>query len=319
VYHFFFLINPISGGGQGKFIYDFIPEIMSSMHFKENEWHAEFTQVEDLDNQIQKALDSTETLIAVGGDGTISHIFSKFLEANSSPKLKIGLVPLGTGNDLARVLNLYKNFLNKGLLFLFRNLVSANTSPLDIWKVNGQYALVNYFSSGIDARIAHDFNKARKLGLINSTSIVANKMHYVKRFIKDRHYFLKEGKVTITNPCTQLKKSYPLKGYRTIIIGNIPSFASGSNPFYKSNKSDKVLEVVMVPNLFSFVGAILLGNIPFLGVLYKKYFLKSIKASAIELELEPSEFHQLDGEDMSQKLGEKIIIEYGSQAQILSL
>src|SRR5690554_1112786 len=124
MYHFFFLINPISGGGQGKFIYDFIPEIMSSMHFKENEWHAEFTQVEDLDNQIQKALDSTETLIAVGGDGTISHIFSKFLEANSSPKLKIGLVPLGTGNDLARVLNLYKNFLNKGLLFLFRYLES---------------------------------------------------------------------------------------------------------------------------------------------------------------------------------------------------
>jgi len=115
------------------------------MHFKENEWHAEFTQVEDLDNQIQKALDSTETLIAVGGDGTISHIFSKFLEANSSPKLKIGLVPLGTGNDLARVLNLYKNFLNKVCCFYLEIWFSANTSPLDIWKVNGQYAFGELF------------------------------------------------------------------------------------------------------------------------------------------------------------------------------
>ena len=38
MYKFFFLINPVSGGGQGKVIHKFLPEIMESMDFKYDEW-----------------------------------------------------------------------------------------------------------------------------------------------------------------------------------------------------------------------------------------------------------------------------------------
>ena len=37
MYKFFFLINPVSGGGQGKVIHKFLPEIMESMDFKSDE------------------------------------------------------------------------------------------------------------------------------------------------------------------------------------------------------------------------------------------------------------------------------------------
>ena len=315
---FIFLINPISGGGQGKVIHQFLPEIMDSMGFKEEEWKAEFTQYEGMKEQILNALANTETLIAVGGDGTVSAVLSTMLASEFANKVKIGLIPLGTGNDLARVLHLYKPFVDKGLLFLVRRLLRAEAIPFDIWKVNGSYALANYFSGGIDARIAHDFNQDRSKGVIASNSVIANKLHYVRRFFADRKYVLQQGTLTTVDKYGK-SRTKDLAGHRTVIVGNIPSFASGANPFYKSKMDDGFLEVVDVPNMLNFMFAIALGNIPLVGRIYKKYFLKSEKVHRLELEIQPDEFLQLDGEDLSGKLGGKVTIEFANQVQMLAL
>ena len=318
MYKFHFLINPISGGGQGKVIQEFLPEIMASMDFKDEEWKSEFTRAEGMQEQIQHALESTETLVAVGGDGTVSAVLSTMLLGGFSQKVKIGLIPLGTGNDLARVLNLYKPYVDRGLLFLVRRLVLAAARPFDIWKVNGKFALANYFSAGIDARIAHDFNLDRATGTISSSSVVANKLHYVKRFFADRDYMLKKGTLVYSNTFGE-RISRDLSGHRTIIVGNIPSFASGANPFYRSNMADGLLEVVDVPNMHNFLMAIAIGNLPLIGFIYKKYFLKSRKVKSLELHLEPDEFLQLDGEDLSGKVGGHVTIEYAAQVNMLAL
>lgn len=317
-YKFYFLINPISGGGQGKVIKEFLPEIMESMGFSGEDWKVEFTRYEGMKEQILDALSSTETLIAVGGDGTVSAVLSTMLGSGFSNKVKIGLIPLGTGNDLARVLNLYKAFSDQGLLFLVRRLVRASAIPFDIWKVNGEYALANYFSGGIDARIAHDFNSDRANGVISSSSVIANKLHYVRRFFADRKYCLKGGSLCYVDRDGS-RVTVDLKGHRTVIVGNIPSFASGANPFFKSDMADGFLEVVDVPDMTAFLGAIAIGNIPVVGHLYKKYFLKSKKVRSLEFTFEDGEFLQLDGEDVGGKLGNTISIEFASQVQMLRL
>lgn len=318
MYKFVFLINPISGGGQGKVIYQFLPEIMESMDYAKDEWKAEFTRSEGMDLQIREALSSTETLIAVGGDGTVTAVLTAMLSGTFSDKVKIGLIPLGTGNDLARVLKLYKPFVDRGLLFLVRRLLCAKTRPFDIWTVNGKYALANYFSGGIDARIAHDFNRDRANGVISSNSVIANKLHYVRRFFADRNYRLKGGTLGFCDSDGNCE-SVDLSGHRTVIVGNIPSFASGANPFYKSDMADGFLEVVDVPSMPKFLMAIAIGNIPLFGFIYKKYFLKSKKVRSLKLVLDPTEFLQLDGEDMSGKLGGDVTIEYASRVQLLAL
>ena len=317
-YKFYFLINPISGDGQGKVIKEFLPEIMDSMGFSGEDWKVEFTRYEGMETQILEALSSTETLIAVGGDGTVSAVLSTMLAAGFSNKVKIGLIPLGTGNDLARVLNLYKPFVDQGLLFLVRRLLRAQPVPFDIWKVNGKYALANYFSGGIDARIAHDFNQDRATGAISSNSVIANKLHYVRRFFADRNYCLKGGSLSYVDR-DGARVTVDLKGLRTVIVGNIPSFASGANPFFKSDMADGFLEVVDVPDMTAFLCAIAIGNIPVLGHLYKKYFLKSKKVRSLEFTFEDGEFLQLDGEDVSGKLGNAVSIEYASQVHMLRL
>lgn len=315
---FYFLINPISGGGQGKVIYQYLPEIMKSMDFADGEWRAEFTRHEEMKEQILGALSSTETLIAVGGDGTVSAVLSTMLDGDFANKVKIGLIPLGTGNDLARVLNLYKPFVDRGLLFLVRRLLRASARPFDIWKVNGTYALANYFSAGIDARIANDFNHDRETGVISSQSVIANRLHYVRLFFADRNYMLKKGTLGFKDAQGNCE-SIDVSSHRTVIVGNIPSFAGGARPFYKSDMADGFLEVVDVPNMFNFLMAIAVGGIPIIGQFYKKNFLKSRKVRSISMVLDKDEYLQLDGENMSGKLNGEVTIEYASQVQVLAL
>jgi len=318
MYKFVFLINPISGGGQGKVIHQYLPEIMSSLNYTEDQWKAEFTNIDGLDNQIRDALANTEKLVAVGGDGTVSSVLSVMVSSEYAKSVKIGLIPLGTGNDLARVLNLYKPYVDKGLLFLVRRLLQAKARPFDIWKVNGKLAFANYFSGGIDARIAHDFNHARANGEFNSNSVLVNKLHYVKSFFADRSYALKKGKLSFVDAEGRSWQKI-LDGHRTVIVGNIPSFASGANPFFKSDMSDGYLEVVCVPNMLNFLLAIAVGTIPVFGFFMKKYLLKSRKVISLTLDLDDDEYIQLDGEDLSGKVGNRVTIQYACQVRMLSL
>jgi len=315
---FHFLINPVSGGGQGQKVYDFLPEIMESMGFAAKEWCAELTSREAFGAQIHAALAHTRRLIAVGGDGTVSTVLKVLLESGRSSEVEIGLIPLGTGNDLARVLNLYDAYVNKGLLFLVRRLVEAQSRPFDLWKVNGSWVMANYFSSGIDARIASDFNRDRAEGRIPGNSVLANKLHYVKRFFMDREHRLGEGRIRLRTVHDEWV-TYKVSGDRTVIVGNIPSFAGGSNPFQNAYMADGLLEVVRVPGLASFLAAVLLGGNPILGPLFKKMFLPSIKAREIYLDLEANEYSQLDGEDLGKELTMPVHIEFGCQVHMLAL
>ena len=304
---FHFLINPISGGGQGKSVFDFLPEIMRSMDFKEDEWKCEFSVYEFFEEQIKDALSGSECLIAVGGDGTIATVFNVLLRHEEFRHIKIGLIPLGTGNDLARVLNLYSALISRGLLYIVRKLVVAKSKEFDLWQVNGKFAMANYFSAGIDARIAHDFNRDRMEGRISSNSVLKNKLHYVKKFFANKNYRLKSGELHITDEFGK-KKTFSLENNCTIIAGNIPSFAGGSNPFGKSDIADGLLEILIIKSMKSFLKAISIGASSTV-----------IKAKEIEIHLQKDEFIQIDGEDLKGKLEMPIRIEYGGKVNMLHL
>jgi diacylglycerol kinase family enzyme len=302
-----FLINPVSGGGQGKVVFEFLPEIMRSMDFKEEEWQREFSVYETFEEQVKEALASSECVIAVGGDGTATAVFSVLLSHQEFKDVKIGIIPLGTGNDLARVLNLYDALANRGLLYIVRKLVSARSRNFDLWKVNGKFAMSNYFSAGVDARIAHDFNRDRAEGRIKGNSVIKNKLHYVKRFFADKDYRLRTGELRTTDKQGETK-IFPLENNCSIIIGNIPSYASGTNPFGKSDIADGLLEVLLVKSLKGFLKAISIGA-----------GKSVIKAKKVEISLANDEFIQLDGEDFSGKLEMPIHIEFGGMVKMLYL
>jgi diacylglycerol kinase family enzyme len=307
-YHF--LINPASGGGEGQGVYELLPEIMASMAFQEADWKRELLTHETLESQVAAALTGTERLIAVGGDGTVSAVFKALWKSDRKGEVKIGLIPLGTGNDLARALGLYKVFVNEGLLALARKLILAPDRAFDVWEVNGERVMANYFSAGIDARIAHDFNADRSCGKLQSGSVFSNKLHYVKRFFADRKHRLTCGLLRIDGS-DHHRRNYRLAGDRTVIVGNIPSFAGGANPFGDSKMDDGFLEVLRVPSLPRFLSAILFAR-----------FWRAAgvqKASEVVIEPTPNEFLQLDGEDLTGKIDLPVRIRFAYQARVLYL
>jgi diacylglycerol kinase family enzyme len=304
---FHFLINPISGGGQGKLVFDFLPEIMRSMDFKEDEWKREFSVIDLFEEQIRDALAGSECLIAIGGDGTMTAVLSVLLRYEEFRHIKIGLIPLGTGNDLARVLNLYSTLVERGLLYIVRKLVVAKSREFDLWQVNGKFAMANYFSAGIDAHIAYDFNRDRAEGKIAGNSVLKNKLHYVKRFFANKNYRLKSGELHITDEFGK-KKIFSLQNNCTVIAGNIQSFAGGSNPFGKSDMADGLLEVLRIKSIQNFLRAISIGA-----------SRSVIRAKEIEIHLQKDEFIQIDGEDFKDKLEMPICIKFGGKVNMLHL
>lgn len=314
-YHF--LVNPVSGGGEGKKVHEFLPEIMESMGFAPDSWVSELTGVDGLQQQVAKALENCEKLVAVGGDGTVNAVLEEVARRRAT-HIHVGLIPLGTGNDLARVMRLYEPYANRGLLYLVRKLVQASPRPFDLWTINGERVLANYFSSGIDARIAHDFNRDRSQGRIPGKSVLANKLHYVRSFFKDRAHCLGESRLEWRD-IDGVWHSMDLQGFRTVLVGNIPSFAGGSDVFQGADMSDGILELVPVSSLFRFIGGILLGTSRLSASWFHKWWLPSLQATEIRFFLAPGEFCQVDGEDVSGRWPKCVHIRYACQSQLLTL
>ena len=75
----------------------------------------------------EAVLDKTDLIVACGGDGTINEIINEIKET----KFKVAIVPIGSGNGIARHFNIPLD-ISKSLDLILRN----NYTYVDIGKVN---------------------------------------------------------------------------------------------------------------------------------------------------------------------------------------
>lgn len=115
---------------------------------------------------------STRALVA-GGDGTVGHVADALRRVRTPPP--IAIAPLGTGNDLARVLGWNDDVWDDERLFDERRLVStlrrADVGGVDRWTLEARRrgraetttrVFTNYLGIGVDARAALAFDTVRK-------------------------------------------------------------------------------------------------------------------------------------------------------------
>lgn len=82
-----------------------------------------------------------ELVVAAGGDGTIRHILGSLSETNVA--IPVGIVPFGTGNQLARNLKIYQEALFVDPLQHAIDVMAARrTKCIDLGKMNGHYFCV---------------------------------------------------------------------------------------------------------------------------------------------------------------------------------
>lgn len=149
-----FIINPISGGRGKLRIPDFIDKYLDKEKFSPNFVFTEYVghAGELADEAFAKNFD---IIVAAGGDGTINEVATKVLIHNKV----LGILPLGSGNGLARFLNIPKN-LRQALLAIN----AMKIDHIDTATLNKKY-FFNLAGMGFDAHLSAIFSEDKKRGL----------------------------------------------------------------------------------------------------------------------------------------------------------
>ena len=313
-----FLINPVSGGGRGVEVHEHLPEIMGSFGYQPDDWIAVLTTREQFVNQVDSLLESCGKLIAVGGDGTMAAVLGRCV-AEGARRAEVGLIPLGTGNDLARVLGIYANYRDRGLLNTVRKLIMAGSRRLDLWDANG-LPMAAYLSTGIDAAVADQWNRDRSEGRIPFHSALMNKLWYAPIFLRLREHRLpSEARLRLVESGGALQR-WELGGQRSLIVGNIGSYAGGACPLGRSHAADGLLEVAAVPTLVKFIASVALTRSRRVAPWLARWLLHPIRAREVEIFVPAGEAVQVDGEDRTAELsGGWIRIRHAGQVRLLFL
>ena len=313
-----FLINPISGGGIGKRVYHQLPEIMESFGFAREDWKAELTETGRLEEQTDSLLASARKVIAVGGDGTIGFLLNR-LRLKELSGTEVGLIPLGTGNDLGRALGVFRIYNQRGLLACVKRLIKAQCVRFDLWDVNGTLTMASYLSLGMDAAVLHDFDGARKRGKIPKGSLF-NRLFYVRAFLERSPYRI-SGNVSLLINGPNGEERVDLKGSLCCLVANVNSYAAGAHPFRSARFDDLALEIAIFDQLWKYALAVSVSRLFPRFARYMANHVRLYQARALEIIGAEGEFCQLDGEDITSCLRQtgRLVIRPGRQVQLLDL
>ncbi|XP_022237167.1 eye-specific diacylglycerol kinase-like [Limulus polyphemus] len=242
-------INPKSGGKQGiKLIRKF-------------QWLLNPRQVFDLSRgdpsaglELYKKVPNLR-ILACGGDGTAGWVLSLLDNVGINPSPVVAVLPLGTGNDLARILGWGGGYTDEPISKIISNIQTGDIVQLDRWDVTVEKnpdvdsssleggkedlplnVLNNYFSIGVDAHIALEFHEAREARPNRFNSRLRNKMFYGQASGKD---LLQRKWKDLCNyvslECDGQDFTPKLKELRihAILFLNVPSYGGGTRPWLR--------------------------------------------------------------------------------------
>lgn len=235
-----------------------------------------------------------DTIVVAAGDGTVSRVASLLLDTEK----RIGIIPLGTGNDLAIEAGALKQVFNRSLLETISFYEKAQTKPFTLWRFcygkNFEQSLIfcNYLSFGFDAKVVRDFDSARaKFGIISKLfGKAGTRMLYGVAALKNLGHLLLKKKELIS-----LSNQNPLSGpLRAIFFSNISSVMGLGRSNKSSSPFDDKLELNVIKDFRNYA-AMIFGNTFFCSA------SESYSASYWELSKMPENAYiQLDGEAWQQ-------------------
>ncbi|XP_036272938.1 diacylglycerol kinase theta isoform X5 [Pipistrellus kuhlii] len=265
-------------------------------------------------------------VLVCGGDGTVGWVLAALEEMRhqlACPEPAVAILPLGTGNDLGRVLRWGPGYSGEDPLAVLVSVDEADAVLVDRWTIllDAQEAdleppkivqMSNYCGIGIDAELSLDFHQAREEEPSKFTSRFHNKGVYVRvglQRMSQARGLHKEIRLQVE------QQEVELPSIEGLIFINIPSWGSGADlwgsdsdsRFEKPRMDDGLLEVVGVTGVMH-MGQVQGGLRSGIRIAQGAYFrVTLLKATPV----------QVDGEPWVQAPGHMIISAVGPKVHML--
>lgn len=303
------IINPTSGGGAGEKLMLALKKLFLDGKFRGQVVAFDISSLEKTMREIKP----NSAVLVGGGDGTISTV-ARHLGGSTIP---LGILPIGTGNDLAKDLNVFKIYSKAGIEALLSLYSKLHTKALALWKLaygeNLDRALIfsNYVSFGFDAKVVQEFSAWRSRQTFPA-SVMLNRLMYAVYTAKNIFYGILEkvplldSKVTIELPNQS----------KSLIFTNIRSIAGLGVSNLVSDPFDERLELLAQRSIWDYFS--MLGR-RYVPSLYGKSPGNFIGSSSF-WELGPftvDPYIQADGEARPEIQANKFQISLSAKVQVL--
>lgn len=224
--------------------------------------------------------DTVPWILVAGGDGTIAWVLDTIDQLKLSPQPYVGIIPLGTGNDLANVLGWQIPPAISTANYVMDCLKQCKVVEFDRWQVKisppmfglsfsyKSYVMNNYLSIGVDALVALNFHQTRDSRIYS---------FFGNRFLNKIMYGGYGLKDVLERKCSQLNEKIKLEidgvlqslpQIESIVVLNISSWSGGinawpinrcpENPIPEQSYNDKLLEVIGVKSTLH-IGQMMIG------------------------------------------------------------
>lgn len=274
------IANPASQSGAGAEGAQFIERTLQHFDSATDGYQIRLTNAPGHATSLARSATHYDTVLALGGDGVIHEVVNGLMKIGPNLRPRLGIIPLGSGNDFARSLGMAQNTPEKSLAQVLQGV----TRKIDLGLVNGIY-FDQTLSFGVDAAIALDtMERRQKSGSHGTRLFAASGIDVIRHQLRRYAYAAKTD-------------GERLDGESVIFaIQNGPTYGGGFKICPKADLSDGKLDVCSTVGNPSMVEALLiLGRARFGAHVNSRYMrFRHIKQLTIDFEDEPP--CQADGE-----------------------
>lgn len=265
------IINPKSGTDNKASMPELIDKIIDKNHFQVDlRWVKEFGDAQRFGQEaVEKNYDGA---IAIGGDGTVNGVASALIGSQTA----MAVVPCGSGNGLARHLNLPLK-VSKALEVINEDRVKE----FDYGTLNGQ-PFVCTCGLGFDAQVAYKFACAGKRGFTT----------YVKEALSQ--YISYDGENIELDLDGKIVKE------KAFVVACCNAAQYGNNSFIAphAGMQDGMLDVTVI-SPFRFYSVPVMGLRLFMGNIDKNHHVRIYRARNIKIVREKAGPMHIDGDPIT--------------------
>ncbi|MFN4895788.1 MAG: diacylglycerol/lipid kinase family protein [Pseudomonadota bacterium] len=287
------LINPKSGNGGGE-------RLAAALRDKVRVEECDFSRLDNVLSTVEKG----EKIVVAGGDGTSGAVLTSL----ALPDRPVAVLPLGTGNDLAREVGNIKLPCEKNPEKLPEIIEELKEVKLATWEivVDGvKRGFTNYASLGYEGAVVRDF--ARWRSATNFQSTLVNRAMY--GFFGCRNFVMYRSPARVGSDNSVEMLSVPMRG---LVVSNIQSHLGMGKLSSQCDPSDDVIECISpsLPRDYLKMMASRFIPVPDLPVVQKG---RSLTIS----DLTPGTQIQVDGEPHAPLKGTSVEIRFRGFVRIL--